>query len=204
MAPRRILFPLALALVLAAPLAGCRSEQRVCDEETGVCYYCDGLGCREVGDGRQCSGDDDCEVGEYCSAGACIVEGAVCQFNHECGAGRVCLDGGCTDGCAVDDDCTGDGQVCVSGACRCESEPCDIDDTPRPFCLSDAECAQGHPCVGGICRTTCDTHETCLQYDVHFNFCLDGYCATTNEVTSDCFLSADCDGGQECIDGVCR
>ena len=31
-----------------------------------------------------------------------------------------------------------------------------------------------------------------------------GVCSTTNEATSNCMASEDCDAGQECIDGICR
>lgn len=201
------LLPAALPATLALAalgLAGCGGEERYCDE-TG-CYYCDGLGCRPADDpgARSCDTEADCDAGYLCLDGECRAEEDLCQFNHECGIGRVCLDGRCAAECAADADCPDPGQVCETGVCRCPDGGCVVDDTPEPFCTSDDECQPGHPCVGGICRTPCEEHADCLAFDVQFNFCLDGYCATTNEVTSDCSLSSDCVDGQECLDGICR
>ncbi|MFW5875850.1 MAG: hypothetical protein ACOCXM_03875 [Myxococcota bacterium] len=202
-----------LLLLAGAGALGCGGEERYCDA-TG-CYYCDGLGCRPVDDDPDpagdagsvpttCTTDEDCGADARCSAGECRAEDELCQFNHECGAGRLCIDGRCGDECATAEDCS-DGQVCEAGACICDSpDGCSVDDHPEPFCQADDECQPGHPCEGGICRTPCDTHEDCQRFDVQFNYCLDGYCATTNEVTSNCALTIDCPTGKTCLDGICR
>ncbi|MFW6050966.1 MAG: hypothetical protein ACODAU_07320 [Myxococcota bacterium] len=204
---RWLSFPALLLLVAGA--AGCGSEERYCDD-TG-CYYCDGLGCRPIdGDPEPdaaapgCTDSDECGDGFACTGGECRAEDDVCQFNHECSGGRLCVDGRCVAECADDGDCPGDGQVCEGEVCRCPSGDCGVDDHPEPFCTGDDQCQPGHPCVGGICRTPCEEHADCQRFDVQFNYCLDGYCATTNEVTTDCALSIDCPDGEDCIDGICR
>jgi hypothetical protein len=172
------------------------------DQCTGDDEQCVAGVCR--GDEAECTSDAQCADHERCSAGSCRAEDDLCQFNHECGSDRICIDGRCASECAQDTDCPGDDQVCDDGLCRCDTEGCVDDDHPRPFCTDEEGCAAGVPCVGGICRTPCDDHDACQRFDVQFTFCLEGYCATTNEVTSDCALSSDCDADRDCIDGICR
>lgn len=187
----------------------CQSQQQECTDDT----HCDGElqcvagTCR--GDEAECTEDADCDAQERCSAGACRAEEDLCQFNHECGSHRICIDGRCMEECADDPDCDGEGQVCDEGLCRCDTEGCVEDDQPQPFCTAEEGCqGEGVTCVDGVCRTVCDENdpdaaEECQRFDVQFEFCLDGYCATTDEVTADCELSADCEGDQECINGNC-
>jgi hypothetical protein len=175
----------------------CRPNEDVCqfNHECGVGRVCLDGTCHE-----RCETDAECPTGQQCGdEGVCRDVPPMtgqCASNDDCDAGQVCLDSVCIDGCERDGDC-GDGRYCNEGLCE-------VDDRPRPFCLSDDECQPGHPCIGGVCRTPCDTHDECLRFDVQFNYCLDGFCATTNEATSDCSTSLDCGMGRECIDGICR
>jgi hypothetical protein len=183
----------------------CQSAPPECtrDEDCDAGDRCTSAGrCRAVE--AECTVDTDCEPDERCSAGSCRVEDDLCQFNHECGSTRICIDGRCATECSEANPCEGDGEVCDDGLCRCATEDCVEDDLPPTFCTPEAGCATGASCVGGICRTPCETHQECLEFDVQFSFCLEGYCATNNEVTSDCELSSDCDAGRDCIDGICR
>ena len=176
----------------------------------------------ECGEGRQCVNGrcriscgetlDPCPGMLRCddAKGFCRTTPPVtgeCSRNVDCGTGRICLDSVCFDGCTDDEQCTGDEMYCApDGLCR-------IDDRPRPFCTSNAQCRDGHPCIGGVCRTPCAGNRACLMIDVQFSQCLPhddapagetGFCATTNEATSNCRTGDDCDAGRECLDGVCR
>jgi Cys-rich repeat protein len=149
-----------------------------------------------------CAADADCPRGQTCdeASAVCVavppMTGA-CTNDAACGANRVCLDSVCVDACTTDAAC-GEGRYCSGGVCR-------IDTRPRPFCTSNSDCAPGRPCIGGVCRTPCTTSTMCAMFDVQFNFCgAEGYCLTTNEVSSDCRAAADCGSGEACIDGVCR
>jgi hypothetical protein len=177
----------------------CRAESDTCQ----FSYECSGPDGRnaECVDGEcvlQCSEDADCAAGQRCSEGQCVDREPMtgCVKNEDCGAAGVCQDGACFVGCDEDSDC-GAGQYCPDGICR-------VDTRPQPFCTSDAQCQPGHPCVGGICRTPCDTDTECLMFDVQFSLCRESFCKTSNEVTSDCRTSADCESGEECVDGICR
>ena len=148
-----------------------------------------------------CTTDAMCGTGFTCdeASGGCVAIPPVtgmCTNNAACGAGRVCIDSSCYDSCTTDTMC-GAGRYCASGVCR-------PDTRPRPFCTSDAQCAPGRPCIGGVCRTPCDTSATCAMFDVQFNFCGEGFCRTTNEVTADCRTATECNASEACVDGICR
>ncbi len=174
----------------------CRPPEDLCRFD----YQC-GSG-RACIDGRCLQGcnesDRPCPTGQRCEAGRCVEPpaGGSCRADEDCGEGLVCRAGVCQEGCRRDAECP-DGQICYAGACE-------LDDRPRPFCSSDADCRTGHVCVEGVCRTPCVIDDDCARFDAQFNICLDGYCVTSNEVTSDCRVSADCADGRVCRDGVCR
>lgn len=206
----------------------CVPDDRSCGEtgcdcsETGMCaegFTCAEGECRpdedtchfsyECGEDRvcidgacaaECDADRPCPEGQTCEDGICRDIPPVineCESSSHCDEGEICIDSSCRPACATDRDC-GPGRICgEDGTCR-------VDDRPDHFCESDAECMRGHVCVDYACRTPCETHEDCLRFDVAFNFCSENLCRTTNEVTSNCGSSADCDDGDECIDGVCR
>lgn len=176
----------------------CRADEDTCqfNHECGEGRSCVDGRCTEG-----CGTAADCLSGQTCTDGFCRdippLTGE-CTADADCpGAGAICIDSTCFAGCTADTDCDA-GRYCAEGTCR-------TDDRPRPFCIDDSECEPGHPCIGGICRTPCADNESCLRFDVQFNFCLEGFCATTNEATSDCAVTADCsDATDECIDGICR
>lgn len=161
---------------------------------------------RECVDGEcvlPCSGDGDCGAGEVCdeALGFCAPAPppppGSCTRDGDCGAGEVCLDSRCVDGCADDGDC-GAGQVCNARGL------CERDTAPVAFCAGDSDCSAGSRCVDGLCRRPCDDDLSCRRFDSQLPFCVEGFCATSNEATSDCALSSDCPAGEACVDGVCR
>ncbi len=173
-----------------------------CREDEDLCRFnteCGGDG-RICLDGRcttGCETSAECVGGQICIDNFCQDDTAPvpeCVRNETCETGEVCEDGRCVAECDRDRDC-GDGLYCRSGRCA-------VDDRPRPFCEVDADCR--FACVNGVCRTPCETSRMCAEVDVQFSVCFEDYCATANEATSDCSISADCASGRECIDGICR
>jgi len=174
----------------------CRADEDACrfNHQCGADRVCIDGSCL-----ASCDADRLCPETQMCEEGRCVdtpITPGECAANADCATGQVCLDSICIDGCSADTDC-GEGRFCEAGVCR-------VDDRPRPFCSADSDCRPGHPCVDGVCRTTCDTHQDCLRFDAQFGFCLENLCVTTNEATSNCSTSTDCEAGQECSDGICR
>lgn len=171
-----------------------------CRDEVDACRFnfecVDGKVCLDARCVDSCSTVADCGAGESCEGGVCTVAQTTpqCVLNSECTAG-VCVDGRCTSQCTDDSGCPA-GDYCQSGVCA-------DDNRAHTFCSSDDECMPGHPCRDGVCRTPCADDDECLLFDIQFSICLDGYCATQNEFTSDCATSEDCDQGERCLDGVC-
>ena len=174
-----------------------------CRVPADVCRFNHECGDRRIClDGRcsvRCLEDMDCPDGQSCESAICRdlpPPTGECRVDADCGDGRACREEVCEDSCTTDSNCA-EGDYCREGVCE-------LDDRPKPFCERNADCEAGHPCVGGICRTPCTTSDECLRFDVQFNVCQGGFCVTTNEVTSDCLTSEDCDGEKDCIDGICR
>ena len=175
----------------------CRADENVCQFN----FEC-GAG-RLCVDGRctsECGPDvGPCPEGQRCDDGYCREippTPGECMRDADCSGDQICIDSSCVDGCTGDAEC-GEGRYCAGGRCR-------VDDRPTAFCTTDADCR--FICVDGVCRTPCETSTECARVDVQFSVCLspESYCGTTNEATSDCAISADCAGGEECIDGICR
>lgn len=175
----------------------------VCTPPTNTCQFSSECGPGRVCLNQQCttacSAENPCPTGAVCTDGYCIAEPppvGECVVNSDCGADEICRDGACFDECSVDADC-GEGRYCQEGRCL-------LDTRPRPTCDATRTCAAGSVCLNGTCRIPCTTAPECAAFDVQYNFCLMSLCATTNEATSDCAVQADCNAGQDCIDGICR
>ena len=172
----------------------CRPDEDVCrfNTECGESRVCI--------DGRcaaECTENADCPTGQMCESGVCRdipPNVGECDADNPCDDGFTCVDAVCRESCSADSEC-GEGRYCDAGTCR-------VDDRASPFCTDDSECR--FACINGLCRTPCETSMECSRVDVQFNFCLENYCATTNEATSDCATSSDCSGSRECVDGICR
>lgn len=186
---------------------------------TGVCpsgLFCISGECRDMED--TCQFNNECAAGQSCVNGGCVspcdnetcaVTGQTCSSDgfcvtvppitdgcmrdEQCGAGRICIDTVCYDECSLDSEC-GEGRYCNDGRCRPDDRP--------DRCGNDSECR--FTCVDGVCRVPCEDTMECAMVAVEFALCQENFCATTNEVTSNCMTSTDCSGGQSCIDGVCN
>jgi hypothetical protein len=161
---------------LCGPLAVC--DHGTCIETCfeGGCsegFVCEASSMRCVESGCE---DVTCEVGERCSAGACVdaCSGVVCPGSLACVAGR------CLDLCSMleCDDCT----ACVDGACvaRCdatscaEGETCGEDGVCVERACASVSCSGGTMCRGGTCVDACEG-AVCPRGES----CEDGRCVTT-------------------------
>ncbi len=174
----------------------CRAPSDTCQfsSECGAGRVCVDQRCTSA-----CGATNPCAGTSMCVDGFCeeiTPPAGDCATNADCGAGRVCRDTRCYAECATDAMC-GAGNYCLEGRCR-------FDDRPRPSCGASATCAMGSVCRNGSCRIPCATADECLRFDVQYNFCLEGFCATTNEATSNCMSATDCSAGSQCVDGICR
>jgi Cys-rich repeat protein len=183
--------------------AGLECVAGECRAPAATCQFSSECGTGRVCVNQQCTTECDAArpcatAGTTCVDGFCVETPPVgeCVVNADCGEGRVCRDGACFDECSTDAEC-GTGRYCLEGRCR-------VDDRPRPSCDATRSCATGSVCLNGTCRIPCSTAPECAMFDVQYNFCLMGLCATTNEATSDCSAQADCMAGQSCVDGICR
>jgi MYXO-CTERM domain-containing protein len=91
-----------------------------------------------------CSSDGDCNVNEYCAAGACAQKkqtGTTCNIANECNS-SICVDG-----------------VCCSSACTGQCEACNLVGN-EGSCLPVTGAPQGgrQPCAsdGSVCAGECD------------------------------------------------
>lgn len=199
------------------PPIGCRSNPdcagtEVCVE--GACLSPDGL-CQfnyQCGPGRAClnngctpicNGSADCGSGSECRDGFCREDRRQCDGTAACAAGSHCVDGRCLP------DCEGAASTCA-GVDACAADGfCRPDFAPDPFCSDDGDCAEGHVCRLGACRTPCPggTDDECLRFDSQLGVCNAGaglLCYSDAEIDPECATRRDCDGADSCIDAVCR
>jgi len=220
----RLAFISLVALGAMTALGGCAQEDYYCD--TDGCYFCDGVGCRDVDPPMRddCRGDFECSGGLICTDIGCTSFG--CSSDDACEMGTVCRDGWCvapteptpnpTSGeCTTSAECDADLE-CLDGVCTPSVAPAG--------CTEDAECATGEICLDGECRAEEDTchfntecgpgrvciDERCTTGCGLDNPCpegqmcgADGFCLNTPPPTGECVENSDCDAGQICLDGAC-
>lgn len=216
--------------IVAICASGCSRERLRCYETAASspfgragCYYCDGLGCREVdpGDRPLCSSDSDCGAGQLCSAAGCIDQ---CSGAVDCGGGYVCNGSLClepgeeipvlTPGTCVESAGCADGRICIDGRCTVVPPPpscsrdsdcsgatplCDDASGTCVACRFADECGAGATCVDAECREACGIDNPCgagLR-------CNGSFCEAIPPETGMCTSDASCPGGHTCIDGVC-
>ena len=177
----------------------CRHEDETCqfDVDCGPDRRCVDAACRP-----RCTEDAECPSGTRCEAELCLPA-VECARDDECESGARCVESRCLPAC--DGECAHPEDVCgADGLCR-------PDVSPRPFCTSDAECAESRLCLNGVCRTPCPSGEDveCFGWDSQFVRCglsESGLqlCFTHHEWSPECRSSADCDSGETCIDAICH
>jgi uncharacterized protein (TIGR03382 family) len=98
--------------------------------------------------------DDECEDGEVCDHGICVVVEPDCTTDEDCDDGFVCREGECVEGpeCTVDGDCP-EGEVCRSdGTCEKVVVPggCTPSNCASGVCIED-KCVEA-TLEGGGCE----------------------------------------------------
>lgn len=172
----------------------------------GAGFVCDARGTCVPGPPgpKACTEGAGCDEG-FCvdgSCGACVGDcggGKTCQLAVHCGAGRACLDGQCVNKCQTKADC-GSAQVCVNGTCR----------LPASSCTKDTECGSAQVCANGVCYVDCSTSGTCTNpadvcsADLNVGSRTVRICAPDHAAKPECTLSKECDGSEQCVNGICR
>ncbi|MBU1218618.1 hypothetical protein KKF34_01080 [Myxococcota bacterium] len=164
----------------------------ICDER-GVCVP-------DTNPVVTCSVNTDCDAGKICVDGVCENEtprdpGLNCLINEHCGQNGVCINGECHAPCVDSDDC-GTAQVCgTSGIC--------VDDpNPGTECTINTDCVDSTDiCINGVCHDSCTVNSDCSNSN---DRCDDGVCVPNDVARPMCYTNNDCNGGEECVDGVCR
>jgi hypothetical protein len=172
----RVTAAIGLLGLASLALIGCQQENRYCDD-TG-CFYCDGLGCRNVTPPARpgCSCDDECAAGSNCTALGCTTT--------------------CTNDQAGTDLCHSLGWPrCAGGFCVANSETTVTDVSCR--CGTTADCSDGRVCRDMVCVHGCQSADDCNADQT----CVDGQCQTTTH--PECDATTPCPSGRSCVDGVC-
>lgn len=171
----------------------CDAATPLCDLGTGSCVeclhaaHCGWPGGRCVDgacqDAVECAEDATCtSLGDICDdLGFC----AECAENADCGQGETCTAGQCYPealACAVNEQCSGVQNQCVSGACA--------------QCAEDSECASAEYCWGGLCLP-----DICIPGDAACSD--DQNLLTCNEAGSGIDANA-CGEGNVCAEDQCQ
>lgn len=154
-------------------------------------------------DGQSCANNIECV--NVCISGNCTppsTTGGPCDDldPQDCESGNTCTNGACLlqdgqSGCNADTDCV---HTCIAGICGPRvgaGEACD----------SPGDCSGGLQCTGGFCRLqngeSCNANTECVQVCIN-TMCAApsdtlGSCDTADG-------DDDCSGDNVCDDGVCR
>jgi hypothetical protein len=183
----------------------------ICNPDTNGCVEC-----LIAGD---CTGDNECCIGNRCACcpgffrnaeGDC-VEIPQCNSDDDCPACFVCVDGECAPQVCPD------GKVCVDGECvdecDCEERWCPAGKVCVPHftntcyckgcegaCTNNGDCGEGCVCVNGQCQAS-----PCYGPCQDGNDCGQG-CGCVNNECTPCasFTCSECEAvnGCSCTDGV--
>lgn len=169
-----------LIFVFIGGTAGCAKDS---DCGTGSCYRGSCIDLAPViVDTRKCVSNSQCNFGEYCSGGVCLVK--PCQVLSDCPSGTFC-----------------DGNVCTSSKVGCKS---DTDMTPgcqaQDPCSTSAQCGNGMLCFQGVCQLPGLNGQACLSNaDCILGSCANFQCLV---VAGTCTSNAQC-GIERCSLGIC-
>jgi len=125
----------ALSCGLILSLMGC-----VNDDPSEQMQYSQGE-CSAASSEAACTDDNDCQVGEACEDGTCIVHECDDQTDSEHPVGNEC---------GVDADCAA-GQECEHGFCVSDTDTGEDEHPVGNECGVDADCAAGQECEHGLC-----------------------------------------------------
>ncbi|MBU1239630.1 hypothetical protein KKF84_18935 [Myxococcota bacterium] len=148
-----------------------------------------------------CVDSTDCGTGQFCGTdGYCEEDpaaGTECVANTDCvDTSDICVDGLCHDFCTDSADCTNAHDRCLEGVCV-------PNDVVNPQCFTNNDCMGGEECFEGVCRVPCQDNDDCAGCPGNPICGTGGYCMDTNDISPECTLSADCTGGNICVDAMC-
>ncbi|MEM9069462.1 MAG: hypothetical protein AAGE52_13190 [Myxococcota bacterium] len=224
---RHIQFIALLALGALPVVAGCSSDNYFCNDEG--CFFCDGLGCREVEPPERptCRGDFECPEGTMCTDLGCVAE---CDGDSDCPDGTECRAGSCVGPtepdpdprpgtCERNADCGDESLVCRDGMCMPDDRSCG---EVGCSCEETGECSDGFVCLEGECRadedvcrfnTECGVGRQCVdgacveacgpEVPCETGTCVNGFCRDIRPPTGECTRDDQCDAGETCIDSSC-
>ncbi|HOX47434.1 MAG TPA: SUMF1/EgtB/PvdO family nonheme iron enzyme [Myxococcota bacterium] len=188
----------------------CQAPLPRCEPTSGTCVAC--LAAEDCQGGQICSGfvcadpprcqsDGECEIGQICVQGACLVG---CRSNRDCPDGQTCdtdlgPDGTCIE-CAVPGDCPA-GQTCQDHLCvpyctaeaHCAPLHCNLTSHQCVACTADEHCADGSICQADACVAGCRADEDCDT----------GHCLVAESTCVDCLSLDHCPLGTLCVDHAC-
>ncbi|MCA9563500.1 MAG: matrixin family metalloprotease [Myxococcales bacterium] len=198
------------ATMYAAYVGGTGARSLHGDDEDGVCT----LYPRSC----TCSSSSECDDGESCLNGTCIVP--PCQSESDCDDGLICSAGDCVvPPCESDNDCNAS-HICEQGTC--------IPDANCPVCsqgcTGNSECGPSGVCIPAgilseqsVCSSWCNAPSDCpgnsdcfslpTQDGSVVNLCFNddadvaGACPSDyvcNDPTADPCYNVNCDAGQSC------
>ena len=157
-----------------------------------------------------------------CLAGVCVQpELSHCDDDIDCTgaercaetfAGRLCLDTSCAEciGTECGELCHNDVDDNLDGWIDCDDPTCDAEcgTGACAWCETNAECAPGQVCDGGLCRTHCGESTDCWSEaspdawcDPAFGLCVDPTCTPPAECL---FCEGGCPPGAFCEAGICQ
>jgi len=175
--------------------------------------------------------DPGCPNGTCCG-GSCCASGAICCASQCCTSACVTVDGIEKCGCITDNDCSGEDEYCDTTQHECkkcthpavEKCPQKHEDSSyweenwfvpsckkyvKKYCLNGATTDDE---IGNVTTPIChetDDNTTCEECtvdseckkldDVAYPY----FVCRTDGTCGKCIIDADCDGGQECKDGIC-
>ncbi|MDE0882800.1 MAG: hypothetical protein OSB21_09410, partial [Myxococcota bacterium] len=153
---------------------------------------CSGCEC-EVG----CRTEGDCELGERCMDGVCIVP--ECIEDAECGPGMRCDEEICVpDPCEDSSDCA-DGEYCHEGDCHPQLTNCSACDEAVVNQCGEVDDGGPQFCHLGRCRwLECDDQHPCCDGET----CDGGDCVADPQ--PGCVENTDCPDGEICMAGACE
>jgi hypothetical protein len=184
----------------------CKGDQD-CQDKMGDGFVCDPRGSCIPGQ----TGPKSCTDAKGCGEGMCVDGkcgtctgdcggGQSCTLQVHCGEGRACLNGQCVNSCSKPSDC-GSTQTCKSNIC--------VGKGPGT-CVKDSDCGSGQLCINKVCHADCTSSGTCSNAaDVCSAVITVGQqslkaCVPNHSAKPQCTLTKDCEGGEQCVNGICR
>lgn len=147
---------------------------------------------------RACRTTAECGAGGECLDGQCHAAPVLpnhCVFNRECGVGGACADGRCQKACQDDAGC-GTGRTCQAGRCAPKADG-------GGACVASGQCGAAQSCLNGSCHPGCSKDADCQGRNAK-DVCVAGLCRPDESRVPECRVNADCKGGAECVDSLCR